>query len=1097
MLCPGRKPIMFALGAALVLAALPGCRRGDGEGGDKQMSAESAPVRLKLGHPSVRDLSGGETQSFLVRLEMGQYVRLAADQRGIDVKLRLYTPDGALIEEVDSPNGTHGVERASEVAQAAGDYRVEVLSDNASAKPGQYELRVEALQLASDQDRVRVQAERIFHKGEDLRRDKKWEKAEASYRRALELHRSVGDRADEATDLYRIGWMRERLGDTKTALGLYDQALPIFQEVGDVYSQGTVLNQRGKMLCDLGDAAASLASHQEALVKFRTQRAPVAEAKTLNNMGNAYILAGKVGLALESYLGAQAIWRRLENRKEELNTSMNVGELYVSQNKRQEARDAFESALRHAEALQDESLQALALSSLGELDQRDGRFQEALEYLRRALDIQKRLHDTHGQAIAQVSLTTVYIKQGEWEKARLSAEEALGVFRKLGDRRGEGFVLAANLGRYHLTKGEPAQALERLREALAIFKQTGDRQGIALAHHASGQALAKMGDLEEARRELEQALDTVESLRVEPASLDLRASYFASRQEYWDTYIDVLMRMHELNPSGGFDALAFQAAERRRARSLLDALAETQGEIQGGADPQILGEIQSVQQAINATDRKRLELASQGESESDTREIERHQRALLARLDTLRAEMRSRSPRFTELTDPQPLNEEVVRDRLLDPGTLLLVYSLGETRSVLWAVGNGKLKSYILPDRSSIEALASQVHDLLPRTSREAQARRKRAAEALSDLVLGPVAESLWRYARILVVADGALQQIPFATLPDPGAERAKSEERLLLIEGHEIVHLPSVSVLATLRKKARGRKPGEQLRVAVIADPVFSAGDSRVTGEEKGGTQIPSDLARSARNVGLNGFERLAHTRGEAEAILKTVEKRKGKSLPAFDFEAVRELMADDFVRDAHILHIATHSLLDAEQPELSGIVFSLVDAQGRPRDGFLRLHEIYNLSLNADLVVLSACQTGAGKELRGEGLMGITRGFMYAGAPRVVVSLWKVDDRSTAELMKRFYHYFLEEGQPPAAALRSAQLSMLRDPEWSEPWHWGGFIYQGDYRARRDGGVEEEHAGGSGSARKANSDMPPPHVPPDRPPVRKPRPPQGGVDE
>lgn len=1083
----GQKLIVFASCAALIIAAaLASYRRRDDRGGYKQMSTESVSGRLELGHPVVRDLAGGETQSSLVRLELGQYVRLAAEQRGIDVKLRLYAPDDRPITEVDSPNGIHGAEQVSEVAQSAGDYRVEVLSDSASAKPGQYELRIEELRPATDQDRVRVQAERIFTGGERRRRAKEWENAEASYRQALVLHRSLGDRAGEATDVYRIGWMHERLGEARRAIDFFDQALPIFQEVGDRYSEGMVLNRRGRIQHELGDAAASIASHQEALARFRAERDPFAEAITLNNLGNAYSLAGKAGLALAAYQEAQDTWKRLENRKEELKTSLNLGDLYVFQDKRQEARDAFESALRNAQALQTEDLEAVALSSLGELEHRDGRFQEAKDHLLRALDLQKKLQDIHEQAITQVSLATVYIKEGDLEKARLTGEEALGAFRKLSDRRGEGFALATNLGRYHLAKGEPALALERLREAMAIFERTGDRQGIALARHASGQALAKMGDLEGARKELEQALDTVEGLRMEAPSLDLRASYFASRQEYWDTYIDVLMRMHEINPSGGFDALALQAAERRRARSLLDALAEAEGDVQSGADPQILSEIQSVQQAINSTHRKRLEFAGQKESEGETRELERRQRALLVRLDALRTEMRSHSPHFSELTDPQPLDTKLIRDRLLDPSTLLLVYSLGETRSVLWAVGKGYLASHSLPERSRIEPLAQQVHDLLPRRGREAQERRERRAEALSNLVLGPVAEDLWRYKRILVVADGALQLIPFATLPEPGVQPPK-----LLVEGHEIIHLPSASVLATLRRKARGRKPGEKLRVTVIADPVFQADDPRVTGGIKEAAELPVDLARSARSLGLDGFERLPYTREEAKAILDLVEKRKGTAFRAFDFDANRELLTEDSLRDAHILHIATHSLLDARQPELSGIVFSLVDAQGRPRDGFLRLHEIYNLSLKADLVVLSACQTGVGKELRGEGLMGITRGFMHAGVPQVVVSLWKVDDRSTAELMKRFYHYILEEGQPPAAALRSAQHSMLEDPEWSEPWHWGGFIYQGDYRAR-PGGVEEQDAGGSGTARKANSDMPPPDVPPDRPPVRKPRPPK-----
>lgn len=1095
----GRKSIVFALYMAMIIAAaLAGCRPGDGAGGDKPMNAESVPERLELGRPVVRNLAGGETQSSLLRLEPGQYVRLAAEQLGIDVTLRLRAPGGSLIEEVDSPNGKHGAERASEVAQVAGDYQVEVFSDNASAKPGQYKLRVEELRPASDQDRVRVQAERAFHEGEALRRVKEWEKAEASYRRALDLHRSVGDRQGEATDLYRIGWMRGSLGETRTAIDLYNQAISIFQQTGDRYGEAAALNRRGSEQWTLGDIGASIESHREALARFRAEKDPFSEATTLGHLGVAYQYSGKTGLALESYEAALEIWKRLDNPKQEVQAAMNLGELYLSQDKRQEARDAFESALKSAEALQAEEQLAVALSSLGELDQRDGRLQEARQHMERALDLQKKLRDVAGQAATRIGLANIHFKAGDLERSRLLSQEALDTFRKLEDQRGQGIALA-NLGRCHNQKGESRQALERLREALAIFERTGDRQGIALSRHAIAQALAHMGDLEAARRELEACLETVEELRTEAPTLGFRASYFASKQTYWDTYVDVLMRMHERDRSGGFDALAFQAAERRRARSLLDALAESRGKVQGGAEPHLLSEMESVQEAINAADRKKLTLVEQGEGEAEVGAVERHQRTLLARLETLRAEMRRRSPRFTELTDPKPLDLEAIRHGLLDPDTLLLVYSLGETRSFLWAVGNQALSSHVLPERSRIEAVALQLHDLLPRSSQAAQASRKRAAETLSDLVLGPVADRLWKARRLLIVSDGALQLIPFATLPNPRPKSGgASGDQPLLVVSHEIVHLPSASVLASLRKKVRGRKPGEQVRFTLIADPVFQADDPRVTGGgNPADARLPGDLTRSARDLGLNGFERLPYTREEADSILSIVGKRKGQAIAAFDFDATRELVNEDRVRTSHVLHIATHSLLDPQEPELSGIVFSLVDPEGRPRDGFLRLHEIYNLDLDVDLVVLSACQTGVGKELRGEGLMGITRGFMYAGAPQVVVSLWKVDDRSTAELMKRFYHYFLEEGQAPAAALRSAQLSMAKDPEWSDPWHWGGFVFQGDYHGRRSGGVEEQDAGGTPVAKKANNDMPPPYVPPDRPPVRRSRPSKGGAGE
>jgi CHAT domain-containing protein len=279
-------------------------------------------------------------------------------------------------------------------------------------------------------------------------------------------------------------------------------------------------------------------------------------------------------------------------------------------------------------------------------------------------------------------------------------------------------------------------------------------------------------------------------------------------------------------------------------------------------------------------------------------------------------------------------------------------------------------------------------------------------------------------------------------------------------------VNLPSASTLAVLRRELAGRQPAARA-VAVLADPVFEPDDARVklslaSKKSPGATQsqtaesTPSDLAvssaleRAIRSVrGASGpayLRRLLFSRDEAEAILAVAPQPSG--LKALDFRANRALAMSGELIEYRVIHFATHGLLDSQRPELSGLVLSLVDEAGRPQDGFLRLHEIYNLRLNADLVVLSACQTGLGKEVRGEGLVGLTRGFMYAGAPRVVASLWQVDDAATSALMKRFYRGMIQEQLPPAAALRAAQLEMLKKKQWQSPYFWGAFVLQGEWK-------------------------------------------------
>jgi CHAT domain-containing protein len=290
------------------------------------------------------------------------------------------------------------------------------------------------------------------------------------------------------------------------------------------------------------------------------------------------------------------------------------------------------------------------------------------------------------------------------------------------------------------------------------------------------------------------------------------------------------------------------------------------------------------------------------------------------------------------------------------------------------------------------------------------------------------------------VVGDGALRYIPFAALPEPGRGAP-------LLVRHEVVYLDSPSVLALQRKRLAGRQRAP-LELAVVADPVFDSADPRLAKPAAGLSPRPAqDLRRSADDLGLRGLDRLPESGREAAALLALAPR--SRSLVLTGLAANKETVLSGALSRYRIVHFATHGLIHPSHPELSGLVLSQVDERGRPRDGFLHIYELQKLRLSADLVVLSACRTALGKEVPGEGLIGMSRGFMEAGAPRLVASLWSVGDRSTAELMRRFYQHMLDDSRStPAAALREAQLSMLRDPQWSDPYHWAPFVLQGEWR-------------------------------------------------
>ena len=529
------------------------------------------------------------------------------------------------------------------------------------------------------------------------------------------------------------------------------------------------------------------------------------------------------------------------------------------------------------------------------------------------------------------------------------------------------------------------------------------------------------------------------SLRTETTRQELRTSFFAAKRGFYDFHVALLVDLHRREPEAGHAAAALAAAERARARSLLDLLAEAHTDVRRGVDPALLAQERELSERIAARERERLLLASGTADPDALAALDVEIDELLARQREVEGSIRFQSPAYTALTRPEPLDAASIQ-QLLDDDTALLEYSLGAERGALWVVTRSALALVELPPRPEIDAAALRLSEALTARNRrpdgetaEARGRRLAAADAalpgaardLARLVLDPAA-GLLAAKRLVVVPEGALQYVPFALLPEPGGAEP-------LLVRHEVVALPSASALAALRRDLGPRPPAGRL-LAVVADPVFSGTDARVP-------HLPGAVAEPGSR-----FQRLRFSRAEAEGIAALAPE--AERLVALDHAAGKELAMSGGLGGYRLVHLATHAVIDDQRPELSGLVLSLVDEQGRPKDGTLRLQDVYDLELGADLVTLSACETALGRDVRGEGLVGLVRGFMYAGAPRVVASLWSVDDRATAELMRRFYRGLLEEGRPPAAALAEAQRALAAQPQWASPYFWSAFVLQGEWR-------------------------------------------------
>lgn len=955
--------------------------------------------------------------------------------------------------------------------------------------------------------------------GDALKLAGETQKSLGAYERALALSREAGDRLAEGEVRTGLCYLHLSVGDNQRALDECTIALELSHAARSMRVEAEALNGLGEAYYSRDELQKAVEFYSRALALWRELRDDRGQAQTFTYLGYAHATLNETPKAFEFYTQALALWRATDDLRGQIQTLTAMGFLNSKIGETQESLNLYYQAMRLSKQARYPDLEGPLLSGIGYAYNDLGEKRQSLIYYEQALSVYKLLEDSWGEAAIRLIIGMVYQALADDERALSNYRKALATYRAMGrtysvshvlreigrvyDKRGdytealkyydeslqltqpekdprEAAYTLNYIGRIHERTGAKQKALEYYDRALSLNSASGDRSGEALTLYSLANAQHGLGNYDSARAYIEKTLKISETLRAKVASNDLRASYFASTHQQFELYTDILMRLHEKLPTGGFDVVAFEVSERGRARSLLETLSEARADIRRGVDEKLLRSEQDLLRRINAKVEQRVRLPLLKATQEELAAVEKELEALTTEYQQVQAQIRASSPRYAALVQPSPLTLTQIQQSVLDADTVLLEYLLGDERSFVWVVTPDSLKHFSLPPRAEIERAVRRVYELLTARNQtvkgetegrrrarlaDAEAEYTQAAGALSRMILGPVAGELGS-KRIVIVADGALQYVPFAALPDPSAaaDSAGAGAPPLVI-GHEVLNLPSASVLALMREELRGR-PSASKAVAVLADPVFdrdderlrsaavakfsgSATDARAKATRSASKQEPNTAAprtlRSFDESGGGGLARLPFSRREARAIMDVV--LEGKGFLALDFRASHATATSGELANYRVVHFATHALLNSEHPELSGIVLSLFDEGGRDQEGFLELNEIYNLDLPVDLVVLSACQTALGKEVRGEGLVGLTRGFMYAGAARVIASLWRVDDSATAELMGEFYRRMLGEGLRPAAALRAAQIHMWQQNRWRSPYFWAAFTLQGEW--------------------------------------------------
>lgn len=964
-----------------------------------------------------REATPKTKEFFEVALRAGELLEIVVAQKGADAALRLSDPEGQPIALFDRPIGRKGEEQLLFHAERGGVYGVDVEIGGVDPQGG-LSLEVVTLRPARAEETLSAHTTVALAQAHQLRRDKHWQESAAKYREALAGFRRQADRtAIEAT----LVWLA-RVEESSQA---WPAVIETLREMAPrLDAEGWLRMARAQAA--LGDSQGAFESSLRGLGLAREGKDLQNEALALYQMAEPLRLAGQLPAAEWCYERAAALFRHAERKDSEATAQLGLTSLYVEVEAGELAARTLEraNALVMAGAPVEDDYLTLQKAEVARLTGRVEETRRLAEALVAGALVAEGPTKPRVLARARILLLQLARDREDWPEAERLARERLAAVT-LGTP--EAASAEQDLGQILAYRGQTTAAREALERSLAGSRDADPRTraallaGLARVDRAEGRLLS-------AWNRATDALELVEGFREGAGRAELRLAWTADTQDFYDLAVGLAVDLARSEPAGGFLERALETSERGRARGLLDAL-----EPPGSG----LGRRVRLEDLRRDLERRREALIVSGTAAEELADTEAQLTRLVSELEALPA------PAIDRLKPPLRRGRELSSRELPAPlasaralvgtGFQVLEYDLGIERSHLFWISSAGTTVFDLPARAELEALARDGHEQLARsTTLTAGDRPAQVLARLGKVLLGPVAGRLGE-APVVVIPDGALWLVPFAALERPDTGRP-------LVEAHEVLTAPSLTLLSTLR--ARGGPLPAKPRVAVFADPIFDGSDSRVLPRSTEPTW-PDAAGSSWRSAG-GALDRLTYSAQEADILRELVPV--GQLVVATGADATKARLAALPPGSVDVLHLATHGLFHATEPSLSGLVLSLVDERGHLQEGVVRAHEIAALRLPARLVVASACATAQGREIRGEGVVSLAHAFFRAGASRVVVTLWPVDDEATADLMRHFYRALLLERATPAAALRQAQLALRADPRFSAPFYWAGFVLQGE---------------------------------------------------
>ncbi|WP_321475419.1 CHAT domain-containing protein [uncultured Paludibaculum sp.] len=813
-----------------------------------------------------------------------------------------------------------------------------------------------------------------------------------------------------------LGENLAQTGRVDDALQHMDRSVAICATLPECRGLETFLRKKGVFQMRLGAYESAISSFEEALRAGSAALYPGSRAHVLASLTVAHNQAGNALDAIRTAEEAVRLFRQTGQEWQAGAELSDVGWAYLTLGDFPTAIRYFQESLASARKFRDPGEVARNRNLLAAAHLEMGQPALARKDLLPALEVYKTGREPQFQIRTRTLLGEAESQLGHFELARQHLESAIQSVASLKDAWLEADVRNA-MGRHLLRTGSLDEAERSFQSCLTIAER-GELKGQMQAARSGLASIAqRRNQPEQALEWLQKAVDALESLRSAAPGPELRAGLLQRNSAVYAELIQTASRLHAKHPDAGYEKLALSYCERGRARVLLDLLEESRAGLKAGLTPQQAARQRSLEQKLSAAvSRHRTE-----DSAATRAAVERAEMDLKQWSTDLRVE----NPKFHHLKYPEPLDAEGIRKLAVEKNVTIVEYALGRDSSRVWVADAHGLYSAAVPAEPVVLATVRRLRASLSKHPAGAAAEDYRGpARELDRMLIGPIRAHIGKSAATVVVADGILHYLPFEVLLGPDGR--------FLIERTALSYAPSASVFGELERSGAGKARQELL---ALGNPDFGAWSS-LPGRNDG--TVTRDVYRAA---GLT-LRSLPGTEAEARSIANLFSPRGTRLL--LGRQASEAVLKSEPLDEFRRLHLATHALIDERAPARSGLVLSLVST-GK-EDGVLQLSEIMGLRLDADLVTLSACQTGLGTLVRGEGMVGLTGAFLFAGARRLAVSVWPVSDSVTPELMRGFYGG-LRNGEAPSLALRAVKLRMLKSnvPAYRHPHYWAGFVLVG----------------------------------------------------